>query len=106
MFLSVNVPSRSFVELNSVFVEIRLISVINWLTSSCKYVLSLPVFVSEDSLCHDVGNLHLRDINTPAMPNRHTWAHKLAYTEWFEHEIEQGLPWKRIKKRLEEKYLK
>ena len=55
---------------------------------------------------HDVGNIHLRDINTPAMPNRHTWAHKLAYTEWFEHEIEQGLPWKRIKKRLEEKYLK
>ena len=66
----------------------------------------IPVFVSEDSLCHDVGNIHLRDINTPAMPNRHTWAHKLAYTEWFEHEIEQGLPWKRIKKRLEEKYLK
>ena len=66
----------------------------------------IPVFVSEDSLCHDVGNIHLRDINTPAMPNRHTWAHKLAYTEWFEHEIEKGLPWKRIKKRLEEKYLK
>jgi hypothetical protein len=40
------------------------------------------------------------------MPNRHTWAHKLAYTEWFEDEIENGLPWTRIKNRLEERYLK
>ena len=69
-------------------------------------IRGVPVFVSEDSLCHDVGNIQLRDINTPAMPNRHTWANKLAYTEWFKDEIEQGLPWKRIKKRLEEKYLK
>ena len=69
-------------------------------------ISGVPVFVSEDSLCHDVGNTQIRDINTPAMPNRHTWANKLAYTEWFPDEIEQGLPWKRIKKRLEEKYLK
>lgn len=66
----------------------------------------VPVFVSESSLCHDVGNIKLSDINTPAMPNRLGWAHKLAYTEWFPNEIEQGLPWVRLKKRLEEKYLK
>jgi len=66
----------------------------------------IPVFVSESSLCHDVGNTKLADINTPAMPNRFTWANRVAYTEWFEDEIEQGLPWVRIKKRLEEKYLK
>lgn len=66
----------------------------------------VPVFVSESSLCHDVGNIKLADINTPAMPNRKIWANKLAYTEWFEDEIRQGLPWTRIKKRLEEKYLK
>tara|TARA_B100000902_G_scaffold339024_1_gene340944 strand:+ start:2129 stop:2998 length:870 start_codon:yes stop_codon:yes gene_type:complete len=65
----------------------------------------IPVFVSESSLCHDVGNIKLADINTPAMPNRLTWANKLAYTEWFADEIEQGVPWARIKKRLEEKYL-
>ena len=53
-----------------------------------------------------VGNIKLADINTPAMPNRHTWAHKLAYTEWFEDEIAAGLPWARIKHRLEEKYLR
>ncbi len=69
-------------------------------------IQGIPVFVSESSLCYDVGNANLSDMNTPAMPNRHSWANKIAYTEWFEDEIAQGLPWKRIKKRLEEKYLK
>ena len=68
-------------------------------------IKGIPVFVSASSLCHDVGNTELRDINTPAMPKRTNWANQLAYTEWFEKEIEQGLPWKRIKKRLEEKYI-
>jgi len=68
-------------------------------------IKGVPVFVSESSLCHDVGNLNLSDINTPAMPNRLTWANKLAYTEWFEDEIEQGLPWARIQARLKEKYI-
>ena len=69
-------------------------------------IKGIPVFVSESSLCHDVGNTNLVDINTPAMPNRLSWANKLAYTEWFKDEIEAGLPWARIKKRLEEKYIK
>ena len=69
-------------------------------------IRGIPVFVSESSLCHDVGNTGLADINKPAMPNRHNWANKLAYTEWFEDEIEQGLPWARVKARLIEKYLK
>ena len=69
-------------------------------------IKGIPVFVSESSLCHDVGNTNISDINTPAMPNRINWANKLSYTEWFEDEIRQGLPWQRIKKRLEEKYLK
>jgi len=68
-------------------------------------IKGIPVFVSESSLCHDVGNIKLADINTPAMPNRLTWANQLAYTEWFADEIEQGLPWARIRARLEEKYL-
>ena len=69
-------------------------------------IRGIPVFVSESSLCHDVGNIKLADINTPAMPNRLRWANWLSYTEWFKDEIEAGLPWARIKKRLEEKYLK
>lgn len=69
-------------------------------------IRGIPVFVSESSLCYEVGNSNLADINSPAMPNRITWANKLSYTEWFEREIEEGLPWSRIKKRLEERYLK
>jgi hypothetical protein len=69
-------------------------------------IKGIPVFVSESSLCHDVGNTSLADINTPAMPNRITWTNWLSYTEWFKDEIEAGLPWKRIKKRLQEKYIK
>ncbi len=66
----------------------------------------IPVFVSESSLCYDVGNHSLANINNPEMPDRQTWANKISYTEWFQDEIEAGIPWARIKKRLEEKYLK
>lgn len=65
----------------------------------------VPVFVSASSLCYEVGNESLADINTPAMPNRKNWANKLAYTEWWEKEIQQGIPWERIKARLKDRYL-
>jgi hypothetical protein len=66
----------------------------------------IPVFVSESSLCHDVGNANISDIEHPAMPARQNWANKLSYTEWTTQEIRDGLPWARIRKRLEEKYIK
>tara|TARA_R100000027_G_scaffold66121_2_gene61492 strand:+ start:2320 stop:3189 length:870 start_codon:yes stop_codon:yes gene_type:complete len=65
----------------------------------------IPVFVSESSLCYDVGNHSLEDINNPRMPDRQHWANRLAYTEWFRDEIEKGLPWKKIKERLLQNYL-
>ena len=66
----------------------------------------IPVFVSEKSLSYDVGNHNLSTINNPHMPDRQNWANKLSYTEWTTEEIRQGIPWQRIKKRIEEKYLK
>ena len=66
----------------------------------------IPVFVSESSLCHDVGNTNVADILHPAMPARQNWANRLAYCEWTTEEIGQGLPWKRIRERLLEKYIK
>jgi hypothetical protein len=66
----------------------------------------IPVFVSESSLCYDVGNHIITDIEQPAMPNRQQWANKLAYTEWTTEEIKDGVPWKRIRERLLEKYIK
>ncbi len=65
----------------------------------------IPVFVSEASLCYEVGNRSLETINNPVMPDRTEWANKLSYTEWFPDEIQKGLPWTRIKSRLEEAYL-
>lgn len=65
----------------------------------------VPVFVSEKSLCYDVGNADLSDIMHPAMPARQNWANRLAYTEWFEEEFREGTPWTRIRERLLEKYL-
>ena len=65
----------------------------------------IPVYVSEASLSYDVGNKTFDNINNPNMPDRQQWANKLAYTEWWPDEIEQGKPWKRIRRRLEEKYL-
>ena len=66
----------------------------------------IPVYVSEASLSYDVGNVSYENINHPNMPDRRQWANKLAYTEWWPDEIAQGLPWARIKKRLESNYLK
>jgi hypothetical protein len=66
----------------------------------------IPVFVSESSLCHDVGNTNVADILYPSMPDRQNWANQLAYTEWTTDEIGQGLPWARIRERLLEKYIK
>lgn len=66
----------------------------------------IPVYVSEASLSYDVGNVSYENINHPNMPDRQQWANKLAYTEWWTDEIKQGLPWARIKKRLESNYLK
>ena len=65
----------------------------------------IPVFVSESSLCYDVGNHSLSNINNPVMPDRQEWANKLSYTEWFQKEIANGLPWKKIKERINKNYL-
>ena len=64
----------------------------------------IPVYVSEASLSYDIANTSFENINSPKMPDRQEWANKLAYTEWWPDEIEQGIPWKRIKKRIKEKY--
>ena len=64
----------------------------------------IPVYVSESSLSYDIGNTTYNNIENPKMPDRQQWANRLAYTEWWIDEIQQGIPWQRIKKRLQEKY--
>ena len=66
----------------------------------------IPVFTSPASLSFDVSNNNIKNIDSPEMPDRKKWANKLSHTEWWIDEIKNGLPWRRIKARLEEKYLK
>lgn len=60
----------------------------------------VPVYVDQSSLCWDVGNPILSDVNNPARPDRTEWLKQISYTEWLVEEIRQGLPWKRLKPHL------
>ena len=57
----------------------------------------VPVFVDNSSLCRSVGNAIGSDIENPVTPDRTEWCKKISYCEWFVDEIEQGLPWRRLK---------
>ena len=60
------------------------------------------MFVGESSLCYDVGNHSLSNIENPLMPDRTKWCNEIAYTEWTVEEIEEGLPLQRLMPKLEE----
>ena len=62
----------------------------------------IPVFVGESSLCYDVGNHSLSNIENPLMPDRTKWCNEIAYTEWTVEEIEEGVPLQRLIPKLEE----
>ena len=57
----------------------------------------VPVFVDNSSLCRSVGNTIGGDIENPVTPDRTEWCKRISYCEWFVDEIEQGLPWRRLK---------
>jgi len=59
----------------------------------------VPVFVSEHSMCWDVGN-NVNDLSTienPERPDRTQWCNDIAYSEWTIQEIKDGIPWDRLK---------
>lgn len=58
-----------------------------------------PVIVSEESLAHDVG-INIEDIETPRLIDRTKWLEYLSHTEWFVPEIEEGIPWQRLRKSI------
>ena len=60
----------------------------------------VPVVVDDSSLCRDVGNSLLCNINNLHTPERDTWLNKLSYCEWYVDEIAQGIPWQRLKTRI------
>lgn len=76
--------------------------VVNW-NSNPATIAALkgtPVFVGPSSLASTVGNLTLKDIEKPSMPDREQWVNDLAYTEWTVEEIDAGEPLERVSQKL------
>ena len=64
--------------------------------------MGLPLFTDKSSLCWEVSQPNLSYITNPAAPDREQWANDIVYTEWFEDEIGNGIPWERLKEHLQE----
>ncbi len=60
------------------------------------------VYVDKTSLCYDVSIKNICNINNLSPVDRSEWLEKIAYTEWFEEEIQEGIPLLHIKKLLKE----
>ena len=55
------------------------------------------VFVADEgSMCWNVANRRIVDIETPQYLNRQQWANNLAYTQWTPDEMKQGLAWRHL----------
>lgn len=72
---------------------------INYCTSpAVEAVLNgVPVVVGEPSMAWDVRT-EIENIETPNNPDREIWLDKLCHTEWYEEEIESGVPWERLRR--------
>jgi hypothetical protein len=56
-----------------------------------------PVFCDAECAAAPVGNLDLKDIERPLMPDRTKWAHSLAYCQFTLEEFENGTAWRIIR---------
>lgn len=57
----------------------------------------INIYTGESSLCYDVSIKNIKNINNLPNPDRTTWLNEIAHTEWFVEEIEQGIPYKRLR---------
>jgi hypothetical protein len=64
----------------------------------------IPTFsLCSGSMAWPVSNHFIKDINSPIMEfDRTQWLYNLSYCQWRQDEIEQGLPWEHLKKKLPE----
>lgn len=59
-------------------------------------VMGCPVFVHADSAASLVGRVDLSQIEAPAYPDRQPWLNSLAYSQFSEDELTNGVLWKLI----------
>lgn len=68
--------------------------------SNCAVLATLagvPAFVADEgSKAWPVTNHDLAEIETPRLLPREQWAHDLAYCQWTNDEIEEGMPWRHL----------
>lgn len=57
-------------------------------------ILGCPVFVHPDSAAALVGQTDIRKIETPIYPDRQPWLNSLAYSQFTEAEMTNGVLWK------------
>lgn len=60
----------------------------------------VPVYTDETSLCYPVSIKNFKYLNNPPQPDRQKWFKDIIHTEWFEDEIKQGIPYKRLREFL------
>ena len=57
----------------------------------------VPVFAfDKGSMCWDVANKSLADIDSPKKPDREEWANDLAYCQWTIDEMRNGETWRHL----------
>ena len=61
----------------------------------------VPIMTHTSSRCWPVAN-PINYVEEYKKPDRQQWANDLCYTEWTEDEIKTGLPFKRIRQKLED----
>jgi len=61
----------------------------------------VPAFTGPSSLAFDVADQNLRNIETPLYPDRTQWLNDYAWTEFTVEEIAQGIPLKRLIKKIQ-----
>lgn len=59
-------------------------------------ILGCPVFVDRTCAAALVGRTDLREIESPAYPDRSAWLWSLAYSQFNEHELVDGTLWRLI----------
>jgi hypothetical protein len=59
----------------------------------------IPIITDTSSLAHDVS-MPIEECDDAYIPNREQWLKKLVHTEWTQEEIAEGLPLKRILRKL------
>lgn len=73
--------------------------VVTWNSNSAveAAIYGKPVFAfDEGSMCWEIANRSLLDIDDPKYPDRKQWANNLAYCQWTLDEIRNGEAWQHL----------